>query len=207
MWIEHDKMLQNQNTITYLLNFLTSTKGLCWGGFWKPWGWWKSRRWLCRHLRRKKMEEIKASNGNLHLCMPPTQRQKTWISRTKRHYLTFVYVNHVQSTSSKDLQSYPMSYVNIPSSNRNMVSRSLYIFAETKLSAHFKHYMHHISASSAPTRVGMHQHAPSCTNMKALLAESASALGRALPGHCIPLGVEVSFGKGLSWTAATKTQI
>ena len=54
--------------------------------------------------------------------------------------------------------------------------------------------------SSIPC-INENQHPSTCINRiactQALLAESASALDRALPGHCIPLGV-VSFGKGLS---------
>ena len=55
---------------------LNSTKGLCCGGFWKPWGWWKSRRGLCCHLRRKKVEEIRASNGNLYTPVCHQRRNK-----------------------------------------------------------------------------------------------------------------------------------
>ena len=80
-------------------------------------------------------------------------------------------------------------------------SRSLNIFGEAQheaqQSTNFKHYMHQQTSTSI-NRIP-------CT--QALLADSASALGSALPGHCIPLGVEVSFGKGLSCTAATETQI
>ena len=65
----------------------------------------------------------------------------------------------------------------------------------------------------ASTNININKHQQSSTPMnkigcvQALHADSASALDRALPGHCIPLGVEVSFGRGLSWTAATETQI
>ena len=76
-------------------------------------------------------------------------------------------------------------------------SRSLNTVGEAQQSTYFKHYMHQQTSTSI-NRIP-------CT--QALLADSASALGRALPGHCIPLGVEVSFGKGLSCTAATETQI
>ena len=55
--------------------------------------------------------------------------------------------------------------------------------------------------SSIPC-INENQHPSTCINRiactQALLAQSASALDRALPGHCIPLGVDVSFGKGLS---------
>ena len=55
--------------------------------------------------------------------------------------------------------------------------------------------------SSIPC-INENQHPSTCINRiactQALLAESASALDTALPGHCIPLGVDVSFGKGLS---------
>ena len=62
--------------------------------------------------------------------------------------------------------------------------------------------------TSSTTCINKYQHPSTCNRIYAiLLPESASAVGRALPGHCIPLGVEVSFGKGLSWTAATETQI
>ena len=156
MWTEHDKMLQNQNMTTYLLNFLNSTKGLCWGGFWKPWGWWKSRRWLCRHLRRKKMEEIKASHGNLHLCMSPAQKKQPEYHRLN-DITSPLFTETFKSTSSKDLQnSSKLSYVKIPSSNRNIVSRSLHTFAETKLSANFKHYINW----NASTCIKVHQHDP-----------------------------------------------
>ena len=65
-----------------------------------------------------------------------------------------------------------------------------------------------LQALHASTNINKHQHPSTSINRipctQALLADSASALGRALPGHCIPLGVKVSFGKGLSWTAATR---
>jgi hypothetical protein len=56
----------------------------------------------------------------------------------------------------------------------------------------------------ASTNININKHQQSSTRMnkngcvQALHADSASALDRALPGHCIPFGVEVSFGKVLS---------
>jgi len=59
---------------------------------------------------------------------------------------------------------------------------------ETKQSTNFKLYVHQQTLTRV-NKIGC---------IQALHADSASALDRALPGHCIPLGVEVSFGKGLS---------
>ena len=142
---------------------LNSTKGLCCGGFWKPWGWWKSRRGLCCHLRRKKVEEIRASNGNLHLYVTNAGTKKPQYNElTKNTYDDLSLLKPGQINILKDLQSISkLSYVKIPSTNRKTVSRSLHIFAETKQSTNFKHYMN----SDASTCISMHRHASACNIM------------------------------------------
>ena len=75
---------------------------------------------------------------------------------TKNTYDDLSLLKPGQINILKDLQSISkLSYVKIPSSNRKTVSRSLHIFAETKQSTNFKHYMN----SDASTCISMHRHA------------------------------------------------
>ena len=74
-------------------------------------------------------------------------------------------------------------------------------FAGSNQKANFKHHMHEVH-QHASAIINVHQKSTTCilrsVCTQPLLAERASALVRALPGHWIPPGVEVSFGKGLS---------
>ena len=75
---------------------------------------------------------------------------------TKNTYDDLSLLKPGQINILKDLQSISkLSYVKTPSSNRKTVSRSLHIFAETKQSTNFKHYMN----SDASTCISMHRHA------------------------------------------------
>ena len=81
---------------------------------------------------------------------------------TKNTYDDLSLLKPGQINILKDLQSISkLSYVKIPSSNRKTVSRSLHIFAQTKQSTNFKHYMN----SDASTCISMHRHASTCNIM------------------------------------------
>ena len=81
---------------------------------------------------------------------------------TKNTYDDLSLLKPGQINILKDLQSISkLSYVKIPSTNRKTVSRSLHIFAETKQSTNFKHYMN----SDASTCISMHRHASACNIM------------------------------------------
>ena len=94
----------------------------------------------------------------IYTCMSPTQEQKKpqYNELTKNTYDDLSLLKPGQINILKDLQSISkLSYVKIPSTNRKTVSRSLHIFAETKQSTNFKHYMN----SDASTCISMHRHA------------------------------------------------
>ena len=100
----------------------------------------------------------------IYTCMSPTQEQKTpqYNELTKNTYDDLSLLKPGQINILKDLQSISkLSYVKIPSTNRKTVSRSLHIFAETKQSTNFKHYMN----SDASTCISMHRHATSWSNI------------------------------------------
>ena len=101
---------------------------------------------------------------SIYTCMSPTQEQKKtqYNELTKNTYDDLSLLKPGQINILKDLQSISkLSYVKIPSSNRKTVSRSLHIFAETKQSTNFKHYMN----SDASTCISMHRHASTCNIM------------------------------------------
>ena len=100
----------------------------------------------------------------IYTCMSPTQEQKKpqYNELTKNTYDDLSLLKPGQINILKDLQSISkLSYVKIPSSNRKTVSRSLHIFAQTKQSTNFKHYMN----SDASTCISMHRHASTCNIM------------------------------------------
>ena len=100
----------------------------------------------------------------IYTCMSPTQEQKKpqYNELTKNTYDDLSLLKPGQINILKDLQSISkLSYVKTPSSNRKTVSRSLHIFAETKQSTNFKHYMN----SDASTCISMHRHASTCNIM------------------------------------------
>ena len=93
----------------------------------------------------------------IHLYVTNAGTKKTQYNElTKNTYDDLSLLKPGQINILKDLQSISkLSYVKIPSTNRKTVSRSLHIFAETKQSTNFKHYMN----SDASTCISMHRHA------------------------------------------------